>query len=114
MKKKLINVFIISMLALGFVGSVSSVNASAATTDASTEYALPTVTKIETGNFPYVIDKPVGPTTLSGISLMMLINPDNLLHHSDVLVTMSDGTQLLRYNEDLYVDASQVLTYILR
>lgn len=76
--------------------------------------SLPHVTDIETGNFTYVILKPIGVQTLTGISPLMLINPDHKFHHSDVKVTMSDGSTLLRYNDGLFVNASQVETHVLR
>lgn len=118
---KTIKFFTTSMALL--ITSIGISTAAATTTQAATTEdisvsevtPLPHATKIEVGNFTYAITKPIGVQTLSGISPRILINPDHIFHHSDVRVTMSDGTVLLRYNDNgWYVDASQVETNILR
>lgn len=117
-KKSIKTAVISSVLALGLLGSSVGALApvtQAATTETTTEsqYQLPHVVKIETGNFYYQINKPIGFQTLDGISLLMLINPDGIIRNSKVKVTMSDGTVLLQFGKDnvYYVDASQVTVF---
>lgn len=119
MKKSIRTIVTSSVLALGLLSTLglSAPIAQAATTsnndDTGAYYKMPYVVKIETGNFYYEITKPIGYQTLSGISPLMLVNPDGIIRNSKVRVTMSDGTQLLQFGQDnaYYVDASQVTLY---
>ncbi|MCH4008907.1 hypothetical protein [Companilactobacillus sp.] len=118
MKKSIRTVVTSAVLALGLASTVglSAPIAQAATTDdtgAVDYYQMPYVTQIETGNFYYEITKPIGYQTLSGISLLMLINPDGVIRNSKVKVTMSDGSVLLQYGTEnaYYVLADQVKLY---
>ncbi len=99
-------------LGLGTTISMSAPIAKAATDDETSvmQYQLPHVVQIETGHYSYMLTKPIGFQTLEGISPLMLINPDGIIHSSKIKVTMSDGTILLQWGKDnaYYVDASQV------
>lgn len=118
MKKSIRTIVTSAVLALGLASTVglSAPIAQAATTDdtdAVDYYQMPYVTQIETGNFYYEITKPIGYQTLSGISPLMLINPDGVIRNSKVKVTMSDGSVLLQYGTEnaYYVLADQVKLY---
>ncbi|WP_300559530.1 hypothetical protein [Companilactobacillus sp.] len=118
MKKSIRTIVTSAVLALGlaFTVGLSAPIAQAATTDdtgAVDYYQMPYVTQIETGNFYYEITKPIGYQTLSGISPLMLINPDGVIRNSKVKVTMSDGSVLLQYGTEnaYYVLADQVKLY---
>jgi hypothetical protein len=113
MKKTIRTILTSSVLALGVfstLGLSAPIAKAATTSDTTEQYQLPHVVQIETGNFYYEITQPIGFQTLEGISPLMLINPDGIIHNSKVKVTMSDGTVLLQYGTDnaYYVDASQV------
>ncbi|MQS45943.1 hypothetical protein [Companilactobacillus mishanensis] len=114
--KKIITGSIIALGLLSTTGIATPIANAAATNEAdnTAQYELPHVTRIETGNFYYEINKPIGFQTLSGISLLMLLNPDGIIRNSQVKVTMSDGTQLYQYDNEngFYFDASQVKTYV--
>lgn len=117
MKKSIRTIVTSAVLALGLastVGLSAPIAQASTTTDTDQAYLdMPRVEKIETGNFYYEITQPIGYQTLSGISPLMLINPDGFIYNSKIKVTMSDGTQLLQWGTDnaYYVNASQVKLY---
>ncbi|WP_099974841.1 hypothetical protein [Lactobacillus terrae] len=121
MKKNITNILASLVLPLSAFGIFTPTIANADTIPMaeiqksnSNQNIIPHVTNIQTGNFLYIISKPTDVQTLSGISPLMIINPDNIFHYSDVKVTMSDGTTLLRYKGELYVNMSNVEANILR